>query len=803
MDKITISEDIKNKLTKIFNNGFSINDKTLEILNNGDINRQDLYYILEEINHKINIRIDTYLYYINEDLDKEFDKSVKIFNKYKFDNTIDNFEIILNNLDEYLTTSTFIYEVHEKVHLIRDLNNAREDIIKNLKYYKTEEEIEKFNEEYSLAIKNVDIDRMKQLVEQENNNVLNEWKKLDKSIDEMTDDNFCFVGHSAKGSDFEGDFRDTYISCSLYDKDIFDTYNHGYGFIFKPENIVGARNNDMQTNNWANNSNNLLFYTSVIVFEHPKRILEECKELKEQNLKENSDKIVYNELILNKFEPIALFCFTNGSKEYDYNYEGVFELQKSFPNLKIKMIDTLSRKKGIDLENEKLSILNSIYNKIYYENKAKNPNGDYIYSPITKNELFRYQLFFDKLEQLKQTKNYTKDDVKNIYILNNELLTSSTSIEEMIRSNSSIDIIKYKLEKSYTYNIEGILNGNFNMYCLNNLARLLPYKDKLNTYYDGLEEFVILLNKVSLNDELIDKIKKEPNLNLYKISKILSDKLIEKEKEEKLNKQKELNSKEIEIEIQLNNSNSEYNELINKKKEQDEYKKYREICDNNYWTKHIKKDYDELKQDYEANIKKERDLIFSKNTLNKELDSLILRISNISKLNYDDTKEYKTISESISENNNKIILLEKHPFFNRRKISRINAENSNLNNKNNKNRDNFDRKNSDDLNRLEFQLEVLKSSLVQVEIELKEIYEIRDILNNQIENIKKEIKEKFGCDSIDEIDEVVENAKEYIDTHNVIYDYSIDFHIENVRQKIFDLEEKLNEIKSKKNNLIA
>ena len=45
MEKISLNEDIKNGLTKMFNNGFASNEKTIEMINSGEIKRQNLCYV--------------------------------------------------------------------------------------------------------------------------------------------------------------------------------------------------------------------------------------------------------------------------------------------------------------------------------------------------------------------------------------------------------------------------------------------------------------------------------------------------------------------------------------------------------------------------------------------------------------------------------------------------------------------------------------------------------------------------------------------------------------------------------------
>ena len=54
------------------------------------------------------------------------------------------------------------------------------------------------------------------------------------------------------------------------------------------------------------------------------------------------------------------FCFTNGAKNYDYNYESAYELQKNFPNLEVHTFDVMKHKTGKELETFKLELVDSL-----------------------------------------------------------------------------------------------------------------------------------------------------------------------------------------------------------------------------------------------------------------------------------------------------------------------------------------------------------------------------------------------------------------------------------------------------------
>ena len=244
-------------------------------------------------------------------------------------------EIDENKLGEIIELSYNLHEENKKYYLLRDLINAKTDCVENMKYFVDENTISQWNSEYEKAIQAKDTKKMMNMLEDVQNAILREWEKYIGNMQEMNDDNFAFIGHSTNSTKFEKDFMSRYVSTSLLTQDVNDTYRSGFGFIFAPKNIVGANGQDMYVNNYVEDQDMLLHYSAIKKIDHPRRLIDVCKKQKQENLDNGTNESVYSEVVIDGFEPIGIFCFTDGSKSLNWNEKDAKKLQESFPNLKI------------------------------------------------------------------------------------------------------------------------------------------------------------------------------------------------------------------------------------------------------------------------------------------------------------------------------------------------------------------------------------------------------------------------------------------------------------------------------------
>ncbi len=306
----------------------------------------------------------------------------------------------------------------DNYYLTRDLINAKDDCLKNMEYFLNQSTINNWHDQYEKAIKAHDIEKMKSMVNQVQNMIRQEWANYFQNLENMPDDNFCFIGHSTNSTEFNNDFYSDYVSASLLTQDLTDTYRSGFGFILAPKNIVGAKGQDMFVNNYVNNDESMLNYSSIPKIDHPKRVIEETTKQKNENIKNHINRKAYSEVILKGFEPIGIFCFTDGSKKINQNQQNAEKLKMSFPNLSIHTFDVMKRKKGQDLIAIKLKLLNNIQAKVAPDSYE-----------IKEDMLNQFTYFFEQFAILKQSSDYDEKMIEDLFNYNKKCLVLLTQTQ--------------------------------------------------------------------------------------------------------------------------------------------------------------------------------------------------------------------------------------------------------------------------------------------------------------------------------------------------------------------------------------
>lgn len=683
-----------------------------------------------------------------------------------------------------------IYQINieeKKFYLMRNLIDAKEDCIENMKYFLDNDTILKFNEEYEKSIQRKDVKKMSDMLNYVQQAVLKEWESYFTNLENMNDDNFSFIGHSTSSTKFDKEFYSNYVSASLFNQDLVDTYRLGYGFIFTPKNIVGANTKDMYVNNYVDDEDMLLNYSVIKKINHPQRLIDECLKMKQENIEHNKDEKVYSEVIIYGFEPIGIFCFTDGSKRLNHNYESAVKLQENFPHLKIYSFDVMKRKKGADLDKMKLSLLNNL------QKKFTNHTYD-----IDINMLTRYDYFFEEYEKLKQKGEYKEEEIELIFKENDSMLSVlNNAPDDLFNGTYSENKIKYILGKNVTYNIDYILSGKAKAFVLNNLIKLYPYKDKLNSMYDGLSEFLELLSKMEITDEMMVEINSKETINFYTISKVLSSKMISS-----------INSKEEQSKQELNDYQEKYDEtqkeLHERIKLQEQYDYYYQIYINRFSSDFIKKDYDELISDITLNEQKESKLQKELSEIIEDLDEIDKKIEHLEISLYDDNLEHINYQKMISEIKTRLFELSNHPFINRKKIKEEKKKLRLFETKDEACKIEYETHKSEDINSLKYKSDELHLKKESVELKLSLSQADKNKLNDQLNTFKTKIKEYYKCDDIDEIDLAISKAEEFInkyDNANQYYITQLSMQLEELETKIINKQKNLDAIEEEKTNI--
>lgn len=660
-----------------------------------------------------------------------------------------------NILNELLNT---IYQINNEInnfYLTRDLINAKKDCLENMKYFLNDVVISSFNNEYEKAAQSKDIKKMKDMINYVQQAILKEWERYFSNIDSMNNDNFTFIGHSTNSTTFDENFYSKYVSTSLFNQDLTDTYRSGYGFIFAPKKIVGAKSSDMYVNNYVQDEDIMLNYSLIKKIDHPQRLIDECLKLKQENIKNNNNQKVYNEVIIDGFEPIGIFCFTDGSKNLNWNYKYAQKLQESFPHLKIHSFDIMKRKTGSELDTMKLILLNNLQRKC-----ANNTSFE-----INKDMLPRYDYFFEEYEKLKQKEDYSEEDIEVIFENNVKLLSIfNTDPADLFSGMYDEKQIKYILGKNVNYNIDYILSGKAKAFALNNLKKLYPYKDKLNFMYEGLSEFVNFVSRMEITDEMMQEINKNESLNFYTITKVLATNMINS-----------INLREDQAKQNISNFQIEYNELQKELQErtaiQEQYDDYYSIYLKKPYVQMIKDDYNNLLNDINMNETKEEEQQTKLIEIMSELNEIEKRTELLETSIYDNNSEHISNQKIMEEIKVNLSKLSKHPILNRKRLKEEKNKLKVFEQKDITEKVNFGSLKSEekqDLISKKYELEVKK---IIIESDLKLTRTDKKQLYEQIDTLQAKVKNYFKCESVDEIDLVILKAKEVVNNHDISNSY--------------------------------
>lgn len=757
----------------------------------------DFRTILDDIVGHCNIKIK-YLPEADNSYGIDVDYLLQLRDKYQEimlqDHDVISSYIIDNNSQGFAQLIDTIYQLDletKKYYMTCNLIDAKKDCLINMKYFMSEEDINKFNTQYSEAIQKKDVAKMQQMLEEVQQNILGEWERYFEDLDDMTDEHFCFLGHSTHSTVYDESFRSKYVSCSLYNQDVNDTFHGRFGFIMPASNIVGAKSEDMNVNNYANNQENMLHYSVIKKIDHPQRLIDECLQFEKNNEEEGIVRNVYSEVIEDGFHPLAIFCFTNGAKNLDRAYQRAYELQKSFPGLKVRSYDIMKRKTGRKLDKMKLDLVNHlkhVFTKTTYN--------------VTHENLFRYDYFFDEFRKLKEQGEYSEEDIEKIFRKNLQLLSYMDNLpEDVFSGNYSEDEVKYILGKNVRYNIDYILShqGEVRGFSLNNLKELLPYKDRLNDYYDGLSEFVELASNMEVTDDDIHEIQKKGPITFHAILKYYADKLLPI-----------LQDTEEQMKYKLSKDKKQYSKLVKEKKfrtnMEREYQLYSDIYFNSWTAIIIKRDYQEVCADIESNQKGQEHIEEQYRKLQAQLSKLLREREELSSSQYEDSSEYHDSFKKIATIEKEIEVLNKHPLIYRRKIKDSMTRVNSIKLAQKEEKKAYDTSRKSAVSRVDTNIRMVQSNMEFVKESHKQKQVEHEMLQTQLQNVQLKIYETFHCHSVTDMDTMIKKAEGIVQDYdhlNSFYLSRVSHEIEVMNGQIYEQERMLHEIQGQKQTMSA
>lgn len=286
---------------------------------------------------------------------------------------------------EYLLKIVYkLSKISLKIIQIKELKKEKKEIFKSLNYIISEEEIKKYEIELQLLFKKLDIEKIKEYLINLQKIIIEDFNHKITNVEEYKKGKyFRFLCHSVNFTHYDEKRQKNYTSTSLLTPRHTKTYREDYGFIMKPEGIICASKEDAFADITAKNNEDTT-HNIIQRIDCVEKIEDECKD--------------YSEILLEGFNPIGIFCLTDGSKTLNLNYLKALKLQESFPHLKIIDIDlTLYKEDLTEIRNSLINHINAYlgrFEEVEYE---------------------KYEDFFQKYLELKKEKELTKEEIIDLF----------------------------------------------------------------------------------------------------------------------------------------------------------------------------------------------------------------------------------------------------------------------------------------------------------------------------------------------------------------------------------------------------
>lgn len=506
--------DFLNEIKSKQDQPYKLNYNELDEIMDWIIGDTDLHYDLNpfDVNHDTPSYLSSLETKYNE-LIEEYLKIRKINSKEEIRKTVYDFrQRVLENEDELVKLIDISHKItryYDDYYYLRDLGLAGESILPNLSGILSNEEINNIIQKYTEALNNMDTLELQKILNEVQDIILNHWKESITSVDEYKPgDKFQFICHSTYNTDRSGDFKTRYVSTSLISDKLTDTFSCGFGFILPPENIVGAKSSDMYVKNNEKEDGKLPYASTIKQIDSPELIIKKCLEQKRQNIENDEYRSVYSEIVIDGFNPIAIFCLTDGSKELDPNYQSAKKLQEHYPNLKIVDIDQTYYKTGIELDKLKQSLLERInYNIVSSDPANKNNNKSYNknLASIRLKDVNKYNLFWNEYMQIKRQNNLSTEQITKLFMHNDKLIKMKVDDHNIFDNLSDIEldtVLKY----NENINICEVLDGNIDIMTFDRIFNALKDKkndQRLDTIIPGLTTFIKLYDNAPMTPENI------------------------------------------------------------------------------------------------------------------------------------------------------------------------------------------------------------------------------------------------------------------------------------------------------------
>ncbi len=410
-------------------------------------------------------------------------------------------------LEEIIRKAMNIYATSQYLYQFRETLKVIDSTLESFSLMDEEADLSSYQERIRDCVSKNDLKGVQAVLKDLQIPLLEHWKEYVTDINAYEPGKpFRFLCHSTSRVDYDKEFDTRFVSTSLLTEDLTETYRSGFGFILPPDAIVAAAGCDMYIRNETDDVDSLGTVSLVTKLDGPEKVVKECLERKRKVQREKKNESVYSEVVVDGFHPVAIFCLTDGGKEFNYNYCQAKKLQEKFPHLKIIELDmTLYHENS--MEDSCRSLVEKIEQKRTGEYREEN---EYYCSRLTR--------FWNSFMELKKKGSYETSDIERLYFENKELVVSYIPPEDLFRKGYDEETIRYILYNNFRYNIKGILEGPVNSYQLDSLYRMLANVNDCNTLnylVPHLGSFLSLYPHISMSEEILETMRTFPSETFF------------------------------------------------------------------------------------------------------------------------------------------------------------------------------------------------------------------------------------------------------------------------------------------------
>ncbi|MBR3198695.1 MAG: hypothetical protein IKG27_01625 [Bacilli bacterium] len=302
-------------------------------------------------------------------------------------------------LEELIKLLDNFFSFQLEVRKLNDMIFFKDDLLKDLSDVIGVDQIHKYRNKYDVILNDtpINVKELEKLFRTIQKIILDDFKnRLTDPYDYKRGEPFKFLCHSTYSLDWEGEYWGNYISTSLLTSEHNSPFRLPFGFVMNPEDIVMTCYEDLHVSNKGDKEENLRIKNVMPIVQSMDHVIR--------------DTYRYNEVLIKGFDPIGIFCVTDGSKELNPFYLKALELKEQFPELPIVDLDmTLydSFEDSVTARNELVDVMREEFK---------------IFDPVDESYYASFEPFWQSFLELKKSGNYTITDIFSLFTYYNGII---------------------------------------------------------------------------------------------------------------------------------------------------------------------------------------------------------------------------------------------------------------------------------------------------------------------------------------------------------------------------------------------